>query len=50
MSSENVEILVESQNLKEPLSKKKKHMGEKQKLVKKKERSFCGLKRWLNTY
>ena len=51
MSTENVEILVESQNFKEPQSKKKKkHMWVKQKLVNKKETSFSGSKRWLNTY
>ena len=50
MSAENVEILVERKNSKEPRNKKKKHMGEKQKLIKKKERIFSGPKRWLNTY
>ena len=49
MLAKNVDILVESQNSKEPRNKKKKHM-EKQKLIKKKERIFSGPKRWLNTY
>ena len=35
MSTEKNEILVESLNFEEPPSKKKKHMGEKQKLIKK---------------
>ena len=47
ISAENVEILVESQNFMEPPNKKKKHMEEKQKLIKKKERSLTGPKRWL---
>ena len=38
ISAENVEILVESQNFMEPPNKKKKHMEEKQKLIKKKEK------------
>ena len=40
IAAENEETLVESQKFMEPLSKKKKRMGEKQKLIKKKERSF----------
>ena len=40
IAAENEETLVESQNFMEPLSKKKKRMGEIQKLIKKKERSF----------
>ena len=40
MSVENVEILVESQNFMEPPSKRKRNLGEKQKLIKKKDRSF----------
>ena len=46
MPAENVEALVESQNFMELSSrKKKKCMGEKQKLIRKKERRFRGLKR-----
>ena len=45
MSAENVQSLVEGQNFKEPSNKKKKHIGEKQKLIKRKERSFSGPKR-----
>ena len=48
MSAENVQIWVEGQNFKEP--KRKKHMGKKQRLIKEKERSSSGPKRWLNTY
>ena len=47
MSAENVEILEKSQNFMEPPNKKEKHMEEKQKLIKKKERSLVGPKRWL---
>ena len=50
MATENVETFVESQNFMESLSKKKQLMQEKQKLKKKKESSFSGPKRWLNTY
>ena len=31
-------------------AKRKKHMGDKQKLIKKKERNFSGPKKLLNTY
>ena len=46
MAAENVETLAESQNFTELSSKKKeKRMGEKQKLIRKKEIYFKGLKR-----
>ena len=38
MAAENEETLAEGQNFMEPPSKKKKPMGEKQKLIKKKEK------------
>ena len=49
MSTENVEILVDSQTLRNLQAKRKKHMGVKQKLINKNERTFSGPKRWLNT-
>ena len=42
MPVEKVETLMESQNFMELSSKKKKRMGEKQKLIRKKERRFRG--------
>ena len=45
MPVEKVETLMESQNFMELSSKKKKRMGEKQKLIRKKERRFRGVKR-----
>ena len=46
MPAENVEAFVKNQNFMELSSrKKKKRMGEKQKLIRKKERRFRGLKR-----
>ena len=45
MAAENVETLVESQHFMELSSKKKKSVWERNKLIRKKETQFRGLKR-----